>query len=130
MKNKNTTIPFDISTIRTLEYNLSDLDEVENTKRALDSTIKSLNFTVEEKQTESISSTEELNKILNLLLNLENKIDKFNSEIISTLTEKMTEKIINSTRPKSDNEVIVDLIKVFATNPQSLNILMELSKNK
>ena len=130
MKNKNTTIPFDISTIRTLEYNLFDLDEVENTKRALDSTIKSLNFTVEEKQTESISSTEELNKILNLLLNLENKIDKFNSEIISTLTEKMTEKIINSTRPKSDNEVIVDLIKVFATNPQSLNVLMELSKNK
>ncbi len=130
MKNKNTTIPFDISTIRTLEYNLSDLDEVENTKNSLSSTISSLSFTVGEKEVELPSSKEELNKILNLLLNLENKIDKFNSEIISTLTDKMTEKIINSSRPKTDNEIFADIFKSMLTNPQSLKALVELGKEE
>lgn len=130
VKNKGVSIPFDISTIRTLEYNLTDLDEVEKLKQALKDTIGTLDFDSNTSSIKNDTSSETNNKILTLLLNLENKIDRFNSEIVSTITETMSEKIIASSRPKNDNEIFLDLFKTILLNPQSLEALIELSKKE
>lgn len=129
MKNKGTSIPFDISTTRNLEYNLSDPDDVEKAKQELSSTIAGIDFKVETKdEVRSTNYDRDLNKILNVVLNLDDKITKFNSEIISTITEKMTEKMLNISRPKNDNEIFADILKATLVNPKALETLIELGK--
>lgn len=39
LKKKGETIPFDVNTVRTFEYDLTDLDNVEETKKRLEQTI-------------------------------------------------------------------------------------------
>lgn len=123
MKNENEKIPFDISTIRTLEYTLNDLEKVEKTKNELRATIENIDFSpsINSKDNKQ-NNLEILNKILNLLLNLENKIDKFNTDTISVLSEKL----ITATRPKSDNELFIELMKSCITNPEAFKTLIEL----
>ncbi len=45
LKTKNEKLPFDINTIRTFDYDLTDLDSVEEVKSRLEKTIKSFNYT-------------------------------------------------------------------------------------
>ena len=39
LKKKGESIPFDVNTVRTFEYDLTDLDNVEETKKRLEQTI-------------------------------------------------------------------------------------------
>ena len=44
LKKKNENIPFDISAIRTFDYDLTDLDAVAETRSRLEKVISSLNY--------------------------------------------------------------------------------------
>ena len=44
LKKKGESIPFDVNTVRTFEYDLTDLDNVEETKKRLEQTIETFSF--------------------------------------------------------------------------------------
>lgn len=121
-------IPFDIVTIRTLEYDLNDLDAVEKIKNSLKETIsniptKKISNSTQHNEVENNNLDRELlYKILNTLLNLDNKIDKFNADTISALADKL---VVNS-RPKNENEVMIEFFKEVMKNPESLKTLTSL----
>ena len=61
LKKKGETIPFDVNTVRTFEYDLTDLDNVEETKKRLEQTIGTFSF---ENKTNALGQDEEKNKQL------------------------------------------------------------------
>ena len=61
LKKKGETIPFDVNTVRTFEYDLTDLDNVEETKKRLEQTIGTFSF---ENKTNALGQDEENNKQL------------------------------------------------------------------
>ena len=60
LKKKGETIPFDVNTVRTFEYDLTDLDNVEETKKRLEQTIGTFSF---ENKTNALGQDEENNKL-------------------------------------------------------------------
>lgn len=121
-------IPFDIVTIRTLDYDLNDLDAVEKIKSSLKETIsnistKKISDSTQHNGGENANLDRELlYKILNTLLNLDSKIDKFNADTISALADKL----INNSRPKNENEVMLELFNGLIQNPEGLKTLASL----
>ena len=59
LKKKGESIPFDVNTVRTFEYDLTDLDNVEETKKRLEQTIETFSF---ENQDDTLGQDEEANK--------------------------------------------------------------------
>ena len=120
-------IPFDIATIRTLEYNLNDLDAAEKIKSSLKETIsniatKKISDSTQYNEGENTNLDRELlYKILNTLLNLDSKIDKFNTDAISALADKLV-----NTRPKNENEVMLEFFNGLMQNPEGLKTLASL----
>jgi len=93
LKQKGEDIPFDIAAIRAFDYDLTDLDAVEETKERLEKTIKS--FTYEFSDDENVSNgTNENNQLVSILNELNYKMEllsedvkKTNSETIKTIIE-------------------------------------------
>lgn len=125
LKQKNDKIPFDISTIRTFNYDLTDLDSVEEVKDRIDKTIQNMKFntssTVEliKDETNSEQVFYELFKIQDKLDNIIKALEQNNSTAISVLADKLYNV------PKSPQEV---LIESLFKNPKSLFELAEISK--
>lgn len=118
-------LPFDISGINSLSYNLQDLDNVEEFKKKLEGNISILDFENSFSKNETDKNSDEiLNKIFNLLLTIDNKMDKFNSNIISEITKNF----ISSVDKKNENEVMLQFLKTVLANPKSMQSLITLGK--
>ncbi len=106
---KDCSIPFDVSVIRTFSYDLLDLDAVEETKKRLIQTIKSIDFNQVNILDESVN-TPSLNiniysQILQEIYNIQDRLEKLSSEInskdstaISILADKLA--ISNTKSPE------------------------------
>mgnify|MGYP001678799289 CR=1 FL=1 len=118
-------LPFDISGINSLSYNLQDLDNVEEFKEKLEGNISILDFEKSFSKNKTDKNSDEiLNKIFNLLLTIDNKMDKFNSNIISEITRNF----VSSVDKKNENEVMLQFLKTVLENPKHINSLVELGK--
>nr|DAM91791.1 MAG TPA: CMP/hydroxymethyl CMP hydrolase [Caudoviricetes sp.] len=118
-------LPFDISGINSLSYNLQDLDNVEEFKEKLEGNISILDFEKSFSKNKTDKNSDEiLNKIFNLLLTIDNKMDKFNSNIISEITKNF----VSSVDKKNENEVMLQFLKTVLENPKHINSLVELGK--
>lgn len=118
-------LPFDISGINSLSYNLQDLDNVEEFKEKLERNISILDFEKSFSKNKTDKNSDEiLNKIFNLLLTIDNKMDKFNSNIISEITRNF----VSSVDKKNENEVMLQFLKTVLENPKHINSLVELGK--
>ena len=97
LKSKGENLPFDINTIRALEYDLTDLDSVEEIKKRLTKTIESFNYSeftdVSEKEesNDSVSSAvmPTLYQIIDSLDDVKKEIKNINNETISTVIKSM-----------------------------------------
>lgn len=132
LKAKNEKLPFDINAIRTFEYDLTDLDNVEEIKERLAQTIKSFDFlsyeeTVDEEETENISAPimPVLYQILDAITALEKNVKSVNSETIETVIKSM-QKVQPQVSP--DTALQMQLIGSLMQNPESLMKLIELSE--
>ena len=127
LKQKGEHIPFDIASIRAFDYDLTDLDAVEDTKERLEKTINSFSYDSLEK-----SSTVESNNLVLLINEMQYKLDalledikKMNSETIKTINETLN----NQTSAESvENLMAKILIPELLKNPNAANSLIALGE--
>ncbi|MGN0539319.1 MAG: nucleoside 2-deoxyribosyltransferase [Candidatus Fimenecus sp.] len=133
LKKKGEILPFDVTTIRTLEYDLTDLDSVEEIKDRLKKTIESFSYSdldetpVEEEKTESFSTTmmPVLYQILDTMGELKLEVKKFSTETIGTVVRSM-----QPVQPQMspDTALQMQLMNGFMQNPDSFMKLIELTE--
>lgn len=132
LKRKGEAIPFDVSTIRTFEYDLTDLDMVTATKERLEQVI--LNFKYEEiKERKGNSNSYENNMIVASLNDIQYKIDVLTEEIKKKENEtiKTVIETFNSQKkqPESmETEMMKILMPELIRNPNAADALLRLSE--
>lgn len=126
IRNSEKNIPFDVAGLNIIDYKLNNFDAGDEFKSKLKDIISILDFSSskpENKKTDN-SSDEILNKIFNLLLTIDNKLDKFNPNLISDITKNF----VSSVDKKNENEVMLQIFKILLANPKHINSLVELGK--
>lgn len=142
LREKGEGIPFDISTIRAFEYDLSDLDSVDEVKRRLEQTINSFNIeedneelagSLEHVETDNNESEKGVARLLPVLYEIQDQITSLKEDIHNKDTE-MIQAIIKASNPptpaEDPNTVLMKiLLPEMIKNPDSFKKLMELSEN-
>lgn len=142
LREKGEGIPFDISTIRAFEYDLSDLDSVDEVKRRLEQTISSFNIEEDSEElegefkrieTDNNESEKGVAGLLPVLYEIQDQIAGLKDEIHNKDTE-MIQAIIKAANPpapaEDPNTVLMKiLLPEMIKNPDSFKTLMELSEN-
>lgn len=132
LKEKNETIPFDITTIRTFEYDLLDLGSVEEIKNRLERTINSLTFDESEKTGEVEISNGENVTILSILYEIQDKVTELCEEVkrkdSETIQAIMQTSLNNVAKAEPmETTLLKTLLPELMRNPKSIKNLMELS---
>lgn len=133
LMSKDTNIPFDISSIRTFPYNLSDLDSVDELKTRLINTIKSIDFTKSEPttDTESTCANAVNAQILQEIYTVQDGINKLialnesnNSAALSVLADKLA----NANTKTPETALIESMLPLLLESPEKFQKLIDLSK--
>lgn len=131
---KDCPIPFDVSTIRSFSYDLSDLDSVDEIKSRLIQTIKSIDF-------DSQSSDSSLNnnnfgminaQILQEIYKLQDSITKLTMTIEakdSAAVSVLADKLANSNTKSPETVLVETLLTKMLDNPEQMLRFVELSKS-
>lgn len=132
LKRKDETIPFDISAIRTFEYDLTDLDMVTATKDRLEQVIKNFKYD-EVKESKKKSDNFENNMIVASLNDIQYKIDVLTEEIkkkenetIKTVIETFNAQKLKEESPET--EMMRILMPELIRNPDAADALLKLSE--
>jgi nucleoside 2-deoxyribosyltransferase len=132
LKRKGEVLPFDINTIRTFEYDLTDLDSVDEIKSRLAQTIKSFGISNMESNQhfiESAVSESALSSMMPLMYQILDSMDKLqkevrnnNNDIIQTIVKAM-----QNSQPQMSAEVALQtqLLGAFLENPDGMMKLAE-----
>ena len=122
-----------MSTIRTFEYDLTDLDMVTATKDRLEQVI--MNFKYDEvKEIKKNNVSFENNMIVASLNDIQYKVDILAEEIRKKENEtiKTVIEIFNAQKPKSESSFETEMMKILMSelikNPDSADILLKLSE--
>ena len=120
LKKKGETIPFDVNTVRTFEYDLTDLDNVEETKKRLEQTIGTFSF---ENKTNALGQDEENNKqlffqsILTMLYQIQDSITELKEQINKKDTETI-QAIMQTSLNNAQKEESTDVVKMKTLLPE------------
>ena len=136
LKKKGETIPFDVNTVRTFEYDLTDLDNVEETKKRLEQTIGTFSF---ENKTNALGQDEENNKqlffqsILNILYQIQDSItelkEQINKKDTETIQAIMQTSLNNAQKEESTDVVMMKtLLPELIKNPKLFQNLMQFAE--
>lgn len=133
LKRKNEIIPFDVSTIRTFEYDLTDLDMVTATKDRLEQVI--MNFKYDEvKESKKNNGSFENNMIVASLNDIQYKIDVLANEIRKKENEaiKTVIETFNAQKLKPESSFETEMMKILMPelikNPNAADALLKLSE--
>ena len=136
LKKKGETIPFDVNTVRTFEYDLTDLDNVEETKKRLEQTIGTFSF---ENKTNALGQDEENNKqlffqsILTMLYQIQDSItelkEQINKKDSETIQAIMQTSLNNAQKEESTDVVMMKtLLPELIKNPKLFQNLMQFAE--
>ena len=136
LKKKGETIPFDVNTVRTFEYDLTDLDNVEETKKRLEQTIGTFSF---ENKTNALGQDEENNKqlffqsILTMLYQIQDSITELKEQINKKDTETIQaimQTSLNNAQKEESTDVIMmkTLLPELIKNPKLFQNLMQFAE--
>jgi len=136
MRQKNETLPFDIAGIRAFDYDLHDLDAVEETKRRLKQAIEGFDFDnidITDKDDKALNSTINIAPLNAAIYEIHDKIDDLKNEIKKKDTEMIQAIVTASTTSnpqiESQETVIMKMMMPeILRNPEMLDRLMELGK--
>ena len=134
LRRKGENIPFDVNAIRTLDYDLTDLDSVEEVKERLKKTIESFTYTDStETPEEEVTGNDNVSpaimpvlyQILDKMGELETAVKSFSPETIGTIVKSM-----QPTQPQmsSDTALQMQLMNGFIQNPEGFMKLIEFSE--
>lgn len=135
LKRKNETIPFDVNTIRTFEYDLTDLDSVESVKSRLMQTIGTFTFeeNLSDVNSETIPEAQNLSGILSMLYQLQDSIDDVRA-LVERKDKEMIQTIVQTSLNNAPKEESTDAIMMkvllpeLIKNPQGFANLMKLAE--
>lgn len=137
IKSKNDTIPFDIANIRAFDYDLSDLDSVDEIRNRLEQTVNAFQF---DKISATVENTANLSSdnanIITTLYNIQDQIEQLKNEIHNKDNETI-QTIIKASQPatpaEDPNSAIMKIfVQELLKNPNSMKSLIqigEMSKN-
>ncbi|MCB6582396.1 nucleoside 2-deoxyribosyltransferase [Blautia faecis] len=136
LKKKGETIPFDVNTVRTFEYDLTYLDNVEETKKRLEQTIGTFSF---ENKTNALGQDEENNKqlffqsILTMLYQIQDSItelkEQINKKDTETIQAIMQTSLNNAQKEESTDVVMMKtLLPELIKNPKLFQNLMQFAE--
>ena len=130
LKKKGESLPFDVNTIRTLEYDLTDLDSVEEVKDRLKKTIESFNYSgttdssEEDEPQDNASSAiiPILYQLLDLVTEMKADIKNFSSDTIGAIVRNM-----QPAQPQMspDAAMQMQLMNGFMQNPEAFMRMVE-----
>ncbi len=133
LKKKGENIPFDVNTIRALEYDLTDIDSVEEVKERLKKTIESFSYTEADDQVEETAGSDQsmasiipiLYQILDAVGEVKNEVKGISSDVIRTVVTSM-----QSAQPQlsPDAALQMQLMSALMQNPDSFMKLYEMSE--
>ena len=131
LKRKDETIPFDVSSIRKFEYDLTDLDMVTATKDRLEQVIR--NFKYDEYKESKRGNNFENNMIVASLNDIQYKIDVLTEEIKKKENEtiKTVIETFNAQKPEPESletEMMKILMPELIKNPNAADVLLRLSE--
>ena len=131
LKRKDETIPFDVSSIRTFEYDLTDLDMVTATKDRLEQVIR--NFKYDEYKESKRGNNFENNMIVASLNDIQYKIDVLTEEIKKKENEtiKTVIETFNAQKPEPESletEMMKILMPELIKNRNAADVLLRLSE--
>lgn len=128
VKEQSTKLPFDISAIRTIDYDTHDLTKVENAKNKLQETIHSFSLNdIKNSDDKNETSTtepsqaavsEKLDSIQQTLFHISDKIDKMKTDVESGVISVMVDKM-QATGQKSAEQVFIEQVMGMLTNNPS-----------
>ena len=136
LKKKGETIPFDVNTVRTFEYDLTDLDNVEETKKRLEQTIGTFSF---ENKTNALGQDKENNKqlffqsILTMLYQIQDSITELKVQINKKDTETIQaimQTSLNNAQKEESTDVVMmkTLLPELIKNPKLFQNLMQFAE--
>lgn len=134
LKDKKEVIPFDIAGIRAFDYDLSDLDSVEEVKSRLIKTINALSFeeTLETEGAENHKDViQEFSQLIPILYEIQDEISSLKKEIHNKDTETIQTivKASASTHAEDANATLMKyIIPEILNNPRSINKLIKLNE--
>lgn len=134
LKRKEEKLPFDVSAIRTFDYDLTDLDMVTATKERLEKVIKNFKYD-EVKDNKKNSNSFENNMIVASLNDIQYKIDvlaeeirKKENETLKTVIETFNTQNAQKSEPVSlEMEMMKILMPELIKNPNAADALLKLS---
>lgn len=136
LKKKGESIPFDVNTVRTFEYDLTDLDNVAATKNRLEQAIAAFSFS---EQDDSLEQGEEASKtlfaqgiipmlyqILDSIKELKEEVNKKDTETIQTIMQTS----LNSAKKEESTDAVMIkmLLPELIKNPESFQNLMQIAE--
>ncbi len=136
IKEKGESIPFDISGIRAFDYDLTDLDSVEEVKKRLKQTIEAFNIDsiTEESanQEEGVESASDVAKLLPVLYQIQDEIVQLKEEIHIKDTDTI-QAIIKASQPNVPVEdpttgLMKVLLPELIKNPDAMKNIMKLGE--
>lgn len=135
LKEKTEKIPFDIAGIRAFDYELSDLDSVEEIKNRLIKTISTIrfeDFSADDMKEESIDAKQDLSQLVSLLYEIKDEIIKLKKEIREKDTETI-QAVVRATVPSAPVEdaetaVLKAILPELIKNPGAMRSLIELGE--
>lgn len=135
LKCKGENLPFDVNTIRTFEYDLTDLDSVDSIKGRLQQTISAISF---ESADESEGNANDKNDktfsgLLPILYQIQDSIADLKTEISKkdneTLQTIMQTSLSNAAKTESADAIMMKvLLPELLRNPESFRNLMQISE--
>lgn len=131
LREKNENIPFDIAGIRAFDYDLGDLDSVEEVKNRLIKTIGTMTFEDMENMELTQESRNDNLQLLPVLYQIQDEIAKLRTEIHDKDTETI-QAIVKASVPAAPSEdpnmaIMKAILPELLKNPNSIKTLMELS---
>ena len=125
LKKKGETIPFDVNTVRTFEYDLTDLDNVEETKKRLEQTIGTFSFE-NNKQLFFQSILTMLYQIQDSITELKEQINKKDTETIQAIMQTS----LNNAQKEESTDVVMmkTLLPELIKNPKLFQNLMQFAE--
>lgn len=132
LMSKNASIPFDVSTIRTYFYDLSDLDNVDEVKGRLIQTINNIDFTSSGSKASNPPANDnmfnaqllqEIYKVQDSIATLEASINAKDSSMVSVLADKLA----NSNTKSTEAVLIETLLPIMLEKPDQLLRLAEIT---
>lgn len=137
LKRKNEDIPFDVAGIRAFDYDLSDLDSVEEIKSRLIKTIGALSFEEPTGQNESgeaiyKETNSDISQMISILYEIQDEISQLKNEIHDKDTETI-QAIVKASMPTvpvedSNTAIMKAILPELLKNPNSMKTLIEFSE--